>query len=456
MNIDRNPAKKVFFIAVVVSLFFAALVQVSSEEKVKISGLESEKIGEDTESQELLREQYGDLLGYVKTGTKFNSIATKDNIAVINITVNGKNRRILTKIHRADVPSAQIDLTNAKLIRTESLIVLGNISLGKNLFFDVDNEFGSRRLFGLGSATLRYVDEGFSRLVDGKANVSINPVFREIISGYNVFLSAEGFTRGIYIAEKTHSYFVVKSVNSGSNVGFSWMLRGVKSDYDEGYLVSKYGEEKGIGITATIDFEDGNSKVVITGLNEILVLVNETTISTPDSVSNSTANESNNNGQNNGNENNNSNNGRGIKLITGNLVDEFGLETDLGQILGDAASLPESTDENNDSVVENSTQINNSIINNTTNTTSNETVLGNETTTVEEISILEFTLYSTDEGLIIDQVSSVTGLRLEEVKKLINFVYTKPAGFEDELIEAEAGRIEGIEKINGSVVIRLG
>ena len=186
------------------------------------------------------------------------------------------------------------------------------------------------------------------------------------------------------------------------------------------------------------------------------MLVNETTISTPDSVSNSTANESNNNGQNNGNENNNSNNGRGIKLITGNLVDEFGLETDLGQILGDAASLPESTDENNDSVVENSTQINNSIINNTTNTTSNETVLGNETTTVEEISILEFTLYSTDEGLIIDQVSSVTGLRLEEVKKLINFVYTKPAGFEDELIEAEAGRIEGIEKINGSVVIRLG
>ena len=99
MNIDRNPAKKVFFIAVVVSLFFAALVQVSSEEKVKISELESEKIGEDTESQELLREQYGDLLGYVKTGTKFNSIATKDNIAVINITVNGKNRRILTKIH---------------------------------------------------------------------------------------------------------------------------------------------------------------------------------------------------------------------------------------------------------------------------------------------------------------------------------------------------------------------
>ena len=454
MGLNRNPAKKVFLLVMIVSLFFAALVQVSSEEKIKISELESEEIGDDTESQELLREQYGDLLGYVKTGTKFNSIATKDNIAVINITVNGKNRRILTKIHTADVPSAQIDLTNAKLIRTESLIVLGNISLGKNLFLDVDNEFGSRRLFGSGSTTLRYVDEGFSRLVDGKANVSINPILREMISGYNVFLSAEGFTRGIYIAEKTNSYFIVKSVNANSNVGFSWMLRGLRSSYDEGYLASGYGKEKGIGITATINFEDGNSKVVITGLEEILRLVNETleTIPVNESANNNTANESNNN-QNNGN-----NNGQGIKLITGNLVDEFGLETDLGQILGDAASLPESTDENNelnnDSIVNNETDPGNIQVNNTA--TSNETDSGNETTTVEEVSILEFTLYSTDEDLIIDQVASVTGLRLVEVKKLINFVYTEPAGFEDEAIEAEAGKIEGIEKINGSVIIRLG
>lgn len=469
MMLNKNPAKKVFFIAVVMLLFFAALVRVSPKEMVKISELEKEEISDDAESQELLMEQYGSLLGYVKTGTKFNSIATKDNIAIINVTVNGRDRRILTKLYTGNVLSAQQDLTNVKLIRTESLIVLGNISLKGNLFLDVDNGFGSRRLFGLGSTSLRYVDEGFSRLVDGKANVSINPILREMISGYNVFLSAEGFTNGIYIAEKTSSYFVVKSVNANSNVGFSWMLRGVRKEHDEGYLVSGYGKEKGISITATINYENSTSEIKISGLNEILALVNETI---NDNIQNNNltnqtnyneTDESNNNLNNNNNGNNNSNNGQGIRLITGNLIDEFGLETDLGQILGDAASLTttqettnneqNTNDSNNNLIIDNESDIDNTQV---INDELNETVSGNESAAVEEISVLEFTLYSTDEGLIIDRVASVTGLRLVQVKKLINFVYTEPKGFEDEVIEAEVGRIEGIEKINGSVIIRLG
>ena len=336
------------------------------------------------------------------------------------------------------------DLTNAKLIMTENLVVVGNISLRGALFSEISNGFGSRRLFGLGSTTLRYVDEGFSRLVNGEANVSINPVLRDLIKGYNVFLSAEGLTRGLYVAEKTDSYFVVKSLNPTSNVGFSWMLRGVRDEYDD-KLRSQYGKEKGISITATINYENSTTSIKITGLGNILALVNETTNETLESENNNLTNQTNNNS-------NNQNNNPSIKLITGNLVDEFGLETDLGKILGEETQLPTITDENtnidNNSVVNNETNHNNVSIDN--NSISNETIVP-----VEEISVLEFTLYNVDENFIIDQISDVTGLSLVQVKKLINFVYLEPEGFEDEIVDLQPS-LDFVEKVDGSVIIRLG
>jgi hypothetical protein len=336
------------------------------------------------------------------------------------------------------------DLTNAKLIMTENLVVVGNISLRGALFSEIGDGFGSRRLFGLGSTTLRYVDEGFSRLVNGEANVSINPVLRDLIKGYNVFLSAEGLTRGLYVAEKTDSYFVVKSLNPASNVGFSWMLRGVRDEYDD-KLRSQYGKEKGISITATINYENSTTSIKITGLDNILALVNETTNETLESENNNLTNQTNNNS-------NNQNNNLSIQLITGNLVDEFGLETDLGKILGEKTQLPTITDENtnvdDNLIVNNETNQNNVSIDN--NSISNDTIVP-----VEEISVLEFTLYNVEENFIIDQISDVTGLSLVQVKKLINFVYLEPEGFEDEIVDLQPS-LDFVEKVDGSVIIRLG
>ena len=438
-----NLAKKIFFILTIALFLLIGLVMASADEvqKEKIENLEKEEISDDA-SQELLKEYYGNLLGYVGT-KKFNSMATKDNIAVINVTVNGRDRRILTKLHTGTIMSGQ-DLTNAKLIMTENLVVVGNISLRGALFSEIGDGFGSRRLFGLGSTTLRYVDEGFSRLVNGEANVSINPVLRDLIKGYNVFLSAEGLTRGLYVAEKTDSYFVVKSLNPASNVGFSWMLRGVRDEYDD-KLRSQYGKEKGISITATINYENSTTSIKITGLGNILALVNETANETIESENNNLTNQTNNNS-------NNQNNNPSIKLITGNLVDEFGLETDLGKILGEKTQLPTITDENtnvdDNLIVNNETNHNNVSINN--NSISNETIVP-----VEEISVLEFTLYNVDENFIIDQISDVTGLSLVQVKKLINFVYLDPRGFEDEIVDLQPS-LDFIEKVDGSVIIRLG
>ena len=460
----NNLAKRIFFVFAIALFLLIGLVAVSAEEveKERIAELEKEEIN-DGESQELLKDYYGNLLGYVGT-KKFNSIATKDNIAIINVTVNGRDRRILTKLHTATILPAQ-DLTNAKLIMAENLVVLGNISLKGAFFSEVSDVFGSRRLFGLGSTTLRYVDEGFARLADGKANVSINPILRGLIKGYNVFLSAEGLTRGLYVAEKTDSYFIVNSINPNSNVGFSWMLRGIRKEYED-KLRSQYGREKDIDITATINHENSTTRIRINGLDKILDLVKDTSGNIPinegiDITINETINNTNNESDSNSNQNNESNtNVQGINLITGNLVDEFGLETDLGTILGNATPLPTLPDEDvdNDEESDEDTNLNDSlIIGNETrginDTLSNEN--SSETSPVQEISILEFTLYSVDENLVIGQVSDVTGLSVEQVKKLINFVYLEPEGFEDEDITIEPS-LDFIEKVDGSVIIRLG
>lgn len=431
MKLDSDKiVKKAFFIAVVAALFFAAVIQASSEaEKVKYTDLEKEQI--DSSGDGVLKEYYGELLGYVKENAKFNNIATKDDIAIFNVTIDGKDKRILTRLKTAALFPAQTSLTDT--IRTTNLVVLGNISLKGVLFSEVEDTFGPRKLYGIESTSLRYVDEGFARLVNGKANVSINPVLRELISSYNVFLSAEGLTKGIYVAEKTNSYFVVKSVNANSNVGFSWMLRGVRKDYDY-YLNSEYGKSEGIEIKAEINFENGTAEIKINGLNKIFGLINASKNNY--SIINET--------------NINQTSNQSLILITGNLVDEFGLETDLGKILGEATPLP-NLSKTAPSASENITPAAGG------NATSNETAAGlNEIASLPVSSVLEFTLYSTNEEFIMSQVADVTGLSLGQVKKLINFVYKEPENFEDETIEEAMPKLDFIEKVNGSVIIRLG
>jgi len=126
----------------------------------------------------------------------------------------------------------------------------------------------------------------------------------------------------------------------------------------------------------------------------------------------------------------------------------------LSEILGEATPLPELVEEvaTPDITTSPETGLDGSNETGTLNETSETEV--NETIVPE--SILEFTIYSVDDSEIIGQVASVTGLNLDQVRKLINFVYAEPENFEDEIIEPQVTKIDGIEKINGSVRIRLG
>ena len=453
---NKNVWKK-GIVLVLILIFSILLINAhADEEPTRISELEKEELSD--EDNENLKEYYSKVFDIVGPDTKFNNIATKENIAILNVTIDGRDRRILTKLATGIILPKITDALFAARLQANNLTVLDNLRIiGKNIFSTLTS-FGQREFYGIAGSEAKYVDEGFSRLYNGKANVSINPVLRELISGYNVYLSAEGLTQGIYVAEKSSSYFIVKSVNSGSNIGFSWMLSGVKKEF-EGKLKSVYGEQQGIGIFAIVNAENGTTAITINGFDKILALINQNynqTINNANITNDNITNEAQNNAQSNNDETNN--NGRGIQLITGNLVDEFGLETDLGKILSNASTLPAGI--SGQSAVSDDKQIQIK-----DDTTINEPYESNETIEIvssgfEELAPsgpdFEFTLFSIDEDFIVAQVSIVTGLSLEDARMLISFVYAEPTGFKDEPIEPENAQLGFIEKINGSVIIRLG
>ena len=460
----RKGNKKILkkgIVLVLIAVFGILLLNVfAEEERTRISDLEKEELSD--EDNEALKEYYGSVFGIIGENSRFNNIATKDNIAIINVSIDGIDRRIITKLATGVVLPKIADKLVAALLQADNVTVFDYLRiLGKTIFSSITS-FGERNFYGIEGSEAKYVDEGFSRLINGKANVSINPVLRELISSYSVYLSAQGLTQGIYVSEKSSSYFVVKSVNSNSNVGFSWMLRGIKKAA-ESKLSSINGKELGIDIAATINSENGTTTVRINGLDKILELVNRYNEQT---INNIAGNETN---QNNTIDNSNeTDNDPGIQLVTGNVIDEFGLETDLGGILSDspqtlaeigninsnqdgATNNNPGIDETNNSPTGDNSMPNNAIdnqndISNTNQTPANET----------DEPVLEFTLFTMDEGLIVNEISAVTGLSANDVRKLVTFVYADPVGFEDEIIEQGAGKIDGIEKINGSVIVRLG
>jgi len=160
----KNFVSKAFFISIIVlTLFLASLLQVSAQEKVKYTDLEKDEFSEDEETQELLQEYYGELLGFVKKRDKFNTIAEHESLAILNVTINGKDKRIFTRLRTGILfPAQQFD---GSLITAENLVVLGNISLKSILFNEIDGNYGPRNLFGLGTTKLSFVDEGFASIL---------------------------------------------------------------------------------------------------------------------------------------------------------------------------------------------------------------------------------------------------------------------------------------------------
>lgn len=72
--------------------------------------------------------------------------------------------------------------------------------------------------FSAQSATPAMEDTGTARLTAGVATVGLDPAFAAAIDAnraYHVFLTPGGDTRGLYVARKTSTYFVVREVQGG-------------------------------------------------------------------------------------------------------------------------------------------------------------------------------------------------------------------------------------------------
>lgn len=394
-----KAAKKIVLLACVgLVAFMAVLMSASSDVEIeRYTALDQQNLSE--ESNEALKEYYGSVLSAIGEESKFNTISTKEDIAILNVTVDGKDRRILTRLSKGvALQKPATDSIFAQSIRSYNLTVLGNLEISGREFFPIETSFGARNFFSMKSGSEKLVEEGSSRLTNGMANVSINPIFAETISGYNVYLSPSGLTRGIYVEEKAESYFIVKSANKKSNVGFSWLLSGTPSSQDEGLN----GDE--IRIIVVIAPENNIAEIEIYGLEM--------------------------------------QNAIDSSAITGNVV----LEENLSSILEDEPTpLPE--------IVNNGTGGKNEPGNeeNADNGNGNEQEPesdGNKTKTAK------FKISSIDEGYIISRISGVSGLSEADVKRFIRFDYKAPEYHSSE--EISGSFPEGIEYADGSIIIRLG
>ena len=448
MKKNKSVIKIIFLIAIFGALIYSIKVNAETD-RTETSKLEKLQISQD--SQEQLKDYYGELLGTLKTDAKFNTISTKDNIAIINVSFGNKSSRIFTRLYNGNILGQST--SNSGLITAKNIIATGNISASGFVINEIEKTFGPRRLFGIHSTDARYFDEGTARIIDGKAKIYINPVLREQIGKYNVYLSSEGITNGIYVSEKSDSYFVVKSLKSGSNVKFSWMISGTKKEYEDEHL-NPYNKKDGLSINAVVDYESGNSNITIYAENSSMLNISKL--------------------RGNGNE-------KETKLfgfITANAI----LEDDLSSILNTGeVELPsleqqepqqeeiQSNDSSNNQTPNELPQnnITNNISDNTTENNGVEVVLNepssdeiNEGYNSTKPLSVSFRLSSVDDKEIIAEILSLTGLKTESVMKNIKFIYKEPENYGDETIgisgEASNAKMEGFEKVNGSVIIRLG
>jgi len=98
------------------------------------------------------------------------------------------------------------------------------------------------------SPEILFQDYGQGKLVNGKANVIIDPIFSKNIvvnseHPLRVFIQLEGDCNGVYVTNKTENGFsVIELMNGISNVTFSWFITANRKDYINpvtGEIISK-------------------------------------------------------------------------------------------------------------------------------------------------------------------------------------------------------------------------
>src|SRR3989338_3966944 len=94
------------FAVIAMAIFILLIANAGSEEIEKYENLKKENISPEADAS--LKEYYSAILGASAQDAKFNTISTKDEIAIVNVTVDGKDKRILSRVTRAvGLPKAE-------------------------------------------------------------------------------------------------------------------------------------------------------------------------------------------------------------------------------------------------------------------------------------------------------------------------------------------------------------
>jgi hypothetical protein len=97
--------------------------------------------------------------------------------------------------------------------------------------------FGKRKLYAVESPENWFEDFGRAKLVNGRAVITIEPVFAETVNtegDYHVFVTPNGNCRGLYIANRGPGSFEVRELNKGkANITFDYRIVARRRAYEQ-------------------------------------------------------------------------------------------------------------------------------------------------------------------------------------------------------------------------------
>lgn len=133
-----------------------------------------------------------------------------------------------------------------------------------------DTEGNSRILFAPEAPEILFEDYGVGKLVNGKAVITIDPIFAKNIvvnekHPLKVFIQLEGDCNGVFVTDKSSTSFTVKELaNGNSNTPFSWHIVANRIDRknNQGVIESKHEDVRfPLGPAKLKSLDYGKSKV---------------------------------------------------------------------------------------------------------------------------------------------------------------------------------------------------
>jgi hypothetical protein len=94
------------------------------------------------------------------------------------------------------------------------------------------DDYGTRKLYSVEAADVRFTDEGNSKLAAGVARITLDPVFIQTIVGEYVISVTPYGNAALYVSDIGSGYFEVRSRDGDPNVRFSWRVSAARKGYE--------------------------------------------------------------------------------------------------------------------------------------------------------------------------------------------------------------------------------